>query len=169
MNGRVALYSAILVAIAILQTTVLQAIEIAGIRPDLSLIVIAYFANQNGTFESEIGAFIGGLVEDFLSMAPPGFHALVRTVVAFLYGLTQNKMLVDSVLVPFLLLIAGTLVKALLASLTGTVFGVAPVASSVFSSRLFVEVGYNAVLAPILFGLLRLVKPLRQTRRESSV
>lgn len=169
MTSRVALYSAILAIIAILQTTVFQAIEIAGVRPDIALIVIAYYANQNGSFEGEIGAFIGGLVEDLLSLAPPGFHALVRAVVGFLYGLTQNKMLVDAVLVPFLLLAAGTLVKGVLASLTGTVFGVEPAATSVLSPWLFMEMAYNAVLAPILFALLRLVRPLGQTRRESSI
>lgn len=169
MTGRVVLYSAILVAIAILQTTVLQVVAIAGVRPDIALIVIAYFANQNGSYEAQIGAFIGGLVEDFLSLAPPGFHALVRTVVAFFYGVTQNKMLVDSVLVPFLLLAAGTLVKGVLAWFTGTVFGVAPAASNAFSSWLLLETAYNAVLAPLVFALLRFIQPLKQTRRESSI
>jgi cell shape-determining protein MreD len=88
---------------------------------------------------------------------------------SFLYGLLHNRMLVDAVLVPFLLLAVGTLVKALFASLIAALFGVAGVASVALSSRLFVEVGYNAVLAPILFTLLRLVQPLARSRRESTI
>jgi rod shape-determining protein MreD len=133
------------------------------------LIVIAYVANANGSYEGQIGAFVGGVVEDLLSLAPPGFHALVRAVMGFLYGLTHNKMLVDAVLVPVLLLAAGTLVKGLLASLLAAVFSVSGVSTVALSSRLFVEIGYNSVLAPILFTLLRLVRPLRPSRRESTL
>ena len=104
MTTRVAIYAGILAGLAILQTNVLGAIEIAGVRPDLALIVIAYFSVTNGSFEGQIGAFAGGLVEDLLSLAPPGFHALLRTLMGFLYGLIHNRMLIDAVLVPFLLL-----------------------------------------------------------------
>jgi rod shape-determining protein MreD len=169
MTTRVLIYTAILAGLAILQTNVLQAIAIAGVRPDLALIVIAYYAVTNGSFEAEIGAFAGGLVEDVLSLAPPGFHALLRTLMSFLYGLLHNRMLVDAVLVPFVLLAIGTVVKALFASLTATIFGISGVSSVALSSRLLVEVGYNAVLAPILFTLLRLVQPLKRSRRETTI
>jgi rod shape-determining protein MreD len=169
MSVRVLLYSGILVGIAVLQTNVLQVIEIAGVRPDLALIVIAFYANANGSFEGQIGAFVGGIVEDLLSLAPPGFHALLRTLMGFLYGLTHNKMLVDAVLVPVILLAVGTLAKSLLAALIGVVFGVSGVSTAAVSSRLLLEVGYNSVLAPILFTLLRLIQPLRRSRMESSV
>lgn len=169
MTTRVLIYTAILAGLAVLQTNVFAAIAIAGVQPDLALIVIAYYAVTNGSFEAEIGGFAAGLVEDFLSLAPPGFHALLRTLMSFLYGLLHNRMLVDAVLVPFLLLAVGTMVKALFASLIAALFGVAGVASVALSSRLFVEVGYNAVLAPILFTLLRLVQPLARSRRESTI
>lgn len=169
MTTRVIVYAAILAALGVLQTNVLQAVEIAGVRPDLALIVIAYVAVMNGSFEGELGAFIGGLVEDILSLSPPGFHALLRTLMGFLYGIVHNRMLVDAVLVPVLLLAAGTLVKALLAGLIAAIFGVSGIASVALSSRLLVEVGYNAVLAPILFTLLRLIQPLRRSRRESTI
>ena len=168
MTPRVLLYSAILAGIAVLQTNVLVAIEIAGVRPDIALIVIAYYAVTNGSFEGQIGGFVGGLVEDMLSLAPPGFHALLRTLMGFLFGVMHNRMLVDAVLVPFLLLTIGTVLKALLAGLTATVFGIDGLSSVALSPRLLVEVGYNAVLAPILFALLRLIQPLRQSRREST-
>jgi len=169
VSTRVIVYAAILAALAVLQTNVLQAVEIAGVRPDLALIVIAYVAVMNGSFEGELGAFVGGLVEDILSLSPPGFHALLRTLMGFLYGIVHNRMLVDAVLAPVLLLAAGTLVKALLAGLIAAIFGVSGIASVALSSRLLVEVGYNAVLAPILFTLLRLIQPLRRSRRESTI
>ncbi|NBB91190.1 MAG: rod shape-determining protein MreD [Spirochaetes bacterium] len=168
MTPRVLLYSGMLVALAALQTNVLVAVEIAGVRPDLALIVIAYYSVTNGSFEGEIGAFVGGLVEDLLSLSPLGFHALLRTVMGFLFGVLHNRMLVDAVLVPVLLLTVGTLVKALFAGLTAAVFGVDGLSSAVLSSRLPIEVGYNAVLAPILFALLRFIRPLRQSRRETT-
>ncbi|MFP4372890.1 MAG: rod shape-determining protein MreD [Spirochaetaceae bacterium] len=168
MTSRVALYSGILAVIAVLQTNVLVAVEIAGVRPDLLLIVLAWYSVVNGSFEGQIGGFVGGLVEDLLSLAPPGFHALLRAVMGFLFGVLHNRMLVDAVLVPVLLLSVGTVVKSLLAGLTATVFAMEGLSSVALSSRLFVEVGYNAVLAPILFALLRLIRPLRRSRREST-
>jgi len=78
-------------------------------------------------------------------------------------------MLVDAVLVPVLLVAIGTLIKTLFASVTATIFGVSGLSSTVLSSRLLLEVGYNSVLAPILFTLLRFIQPLRASRRESTI
>ncbi|MFP3958739.1 MAG: rod shape-determining protein MreD [Spirochaetaceae bacterium] len=169
MNTRTVLYSVILVVIAVLQTNVLDAAAIGGVKPDLALIVIACFSVTNGSFEGQIGAFVGGLVEDLLSLAPPGFHMLVRALTGYLYGLLQDRMLVDAVLVPVILVAVGTLIKALVAAAVAAAFGVSGVATIVLSSRLWVELIYNAVLAPIVFGLLRLVKPLTRSRRETTV
>jgi rod shape-determining protein MreD len=158
--------SALLVAAVLLQSTVLRWVAIKGVRPDLALIVMVFVAVRRGSMSAQIAGFICGLVEDLLSLAPLGFHALVRTTLGYLYGLTEGSIFMDPILIPVLLTLIATIMKGLAGSLLVVIFGIPAAGFKVFAGPLWIEAGYNLVLAPFLFAALRLVGAFKPKDKE---
>lgn len=163
--ARSALFSSLILAgCVLLQTTLLAHVAVRGAVPDLSLVVLLFIATRKGSLVGEVGGFVSGLLEDFLSLSPLGLHALLKTVMGYLYGLMRGKVFVDPILMPLLLAVTATIAKRGIAVLVMLLFanGAEPVVWGVTG---WVELGYNAVLAPFVFALMGLL-PLYQKRRE---
>ncbi len=150
---------------ALLQSNVLDGIAIGGVVPDIALIVVVFLANKRGSFEGELSGFGAGVAQDLLSLAPIGFHASTKTLVGYLIGKTRGKMFLDPIFLPILMVFAATLLHGLLASLIVTVFRIELAFSGVLSARFAIELAYNALLAPVVFGMLRLIPPLAEVER----
>lgn len=166
IGGIVALSVVLMALVAVLQSTILQFASIAGVQPDLVLIVLVFIANRNGSLIGQLAGLGAGVVLDVIGLSPLGFFALVYTIVGALYGVTRGKMFVDPVFMPVIFAIVGLVVKGLLGVALAGIFGISGVASRVFSTAYLIELGYTAVLAPVLFGLLKLVGPLQPERRR---
>ena len=164
---RTIVISTLLLGIAvILQSTVLRFVALRGVKPDLALIVMVFVAVRRGGMSAQVSGFLAGLLEDILSLAPVGFNALLRTVLGFFYGLTAGSILVDPVLMPVLLVLVATLLKGLLSSLLVVLFHIPALGFQIFAGPLWIEVGYNAVLAPFLFAPLRLLRALAPREKD---
>jgi rod shape-determining protein MreD len=156
-----------MIALAVvLQSTLLHWVAIRGVIPDLGLIILVFVAIRRGSMTAQLSGFATGMIEDLLSLSPLGFHAFVRTVVGFLYGLTVGSIFVDPILMPVLLTIVATLFKALISSLLVSFLSIPAEGFSVFAGPLWIEIGYNAVLAPFIFALLGLLKVLKPQNKE---
>jgi rod shape-determining protein MreD len=156
-----------LIALAVvLQSTLLHWVAIRGVIPDLGLIILVFAAIRRGSMTAQLSGFATGVIEDFLSLSPLGFHAFIRTVIGFLYGLTVGSIFVDPILMPVILTIVATLFKALISSLLVGLLAIPAAGFSVFTGPLWIEIGYNAVLAPFLFALLNLVKIFKPQNKE---
>ena len=161
------LLSAGLISLAVvLQSTLLHWVAIRGVIPDLGLIILVFVAIRRGSMTAQLSGFAAGIVEDFLSLSPLGFHAFIRTVVGFLYGLTVGSIFVDPILMPLILSIVATLFKALISSLLVSFLSIPAVGFGVFTGPLWIELGYNAILAPFLFALLGLIKVFKPQKQE---
>jgi rod shape-determining protein MreD len=156
-----------MIALAVvLQSTLLHWVAIRGVIPDLGLIILVYVAIRRGSMTAQLSGFATGVVEDFLSLSPLGFHAFIRTLVGFLYGLTVGSIFVDPILMPVILTIIATLIKGLVSSVLVSFLSIPAQGFSVFTGPLWIEMGYNAVLAPFLFALLGLVKVFKPQNKE---
>ncbi|MBA7561425.1 hypothetical protein ES708_03063 [subsurface metagenome] len=161
------LLSSGLIALAVvLQSTLLHWIAVRGVIPDLGLIVLVFVAIRRGSMTAQLSGFVSGVVEDVLSLSPLGFHAFIRTVVGFLYGLTEGGIFVDPILMPVILIIIATIFKALISSLLVVFLSIPAAGFGVFTGPLWIELGYNAVLAPFLFAALGLLKAFKSRDKE---
>jgi len=161
------LLSSGLIALAVvLQSTLLHWIAVRGVIPDLGLIVLVFVAIRRGSMTAQLSGFVSGVVEDVLSLSPLGFHAFIRTVVGFLYGLTEGGIFVDPILMPVILIIIATIFKALISSLLVAFLSIPAAGFGVFTGPLWIELGYNAVLAPFLFAALGLLKAFKSRDKE---
>ena len=152
--------------VVLLQTTVLDIVAVRGVTPDLQLILLVFLALRRGSMSGQLAGFAGGLLEDLVSLAPLGFHALVRALVGFSSGLLHGLIRTSAVAVPVLIL-GAALVKGLASALLGLIFDIHP-DLHLLEGRFWIEAAYGAVLAPFLFALLGRVRLLRPSKRAVS-
>ncbi len=152
----------------LLQSTILGRIAIASVRPDIALIVMVFVSLRRGSMVGQVSGFAAGILEDFMSVSPLGFHPLMRAVIGYTYGKFSGTVFVDPFLMPMVLTAVATLLKGLLSGLVSTLFGITSSGFLYFAGRLWIEMGYNAVLSPFLFAALNLIKTFRQAEKEGS-
>jgi rod shape-determining protein MreD len=156
-----------MIALAVvLQSTLLRRVAIRGVIPDLGLIILVFVAIRRGSMTAQLSGFSAGVVEDVLSLSPLGFHAFLRTVIGFFYGLIVGSIFIDPILMPVVLTIIATLFKGLISSLLVALLSIPGEGFAVFAGPLWIEMGYNAVLAPFLFALLGVVKAFKPQNKE---
>jgi len=147
--------------LVLLQSTLLHFISIQGIIPDLSLIALVFLSNRNGKVVGETIGFAGGLFEDFLSLSPLGFHALIKTLLGFTFGFTHGVVFIGDIMMPMLMIGIASIVKGVLVSFISSFFQMSLSGYSFFSLKTLIEIGYNVVLAPFVFAFLGLLKFLQ--------
>lgn len=105
------LHHALLTALALLiQTSWTHAIEIAGIRPDVVLIVIVYIGIRSGQLEATIFGFVSGFLLDVYNPEFMGVNAFANAVVGFAVGYSRVGIVAEDLRVQVLvLLLAGLL------------------------------------------------------------
>jgi len=74
----------LLLIVLILQSTLAHRIAIAGVRPDLLVAFVVYFAWMRGPVSGVACGFTVGLLQDLDAPGPLGLNALAKTLVAFL-------------------------------------------------------------------------------------
>lgn len=151
-------------AATLLQTTVLGIVAVGGVTPDLQLILLVFLALRRGSMSGQLAGFAGGLLEDLVSVAPLGFHAVVRTLVGFSGGLLAG-MVQTSAIAAVLTVLGAALVKGLASALLGLIFALQP-DLHLLEGRFWIEAAYSALLAPFLFALLDQVALLRASSRQ---
>ncbi len=159
--------TAIAALAALLQSTLLARLAIFHTVPDLALGVLVYVAYVNGTMTGQITGFTSGVALDFLSAAPLGFNALLRTIIGALAGLLKGTFFLDVAVLPMVLCAVATLVKALVAFVVNFLFAGAVPAYQIGSPTLWIELAYNAAAAPFLFAFLNLFKAVLKPRQVS--
>ena len=157
----------ILVAVfVVLQSTILKNVRIFDVKPDIALVIFLLTSTRQGPFRGQLTGFATGLLQDFLSVSPLGFNALIRTILGFLSGLLKGKLFIDPIFFPILITLIGTLLKYLFSYILLVMFVSSAAAGAVFSSHMWIEMGINCFFAPFIFALLKLLKFVQMRERD---
>lgn len=155
------LFTVLLCVIAgILQSTVIPQFSFFNVVPDLALCVLVFSAYVNGVMTGQVSGFFSGLLLDFLSSAPLGLNCLIRTIVGALAGIFKGALFLDFFMMPVILCALATIIKAILIFILNIIFGSGVPPYSIFSATLWIELGLNCLSAPLLFFLLKKIRPL---------
>ena len=167
MIKKVALGVVLVLAAALLQSTILSqlALHIYAI-PDIALCILVFIAYVNGTMTGQLTGFFSGILIDLLSAAPLGLNAFIRTLTGALTGLLKDTFYLDYIFLPMALCAGATAFKAILHFLLNLILSEIVPFYNIFSLTLWVEIGMNTILAPFLFALLKLIKPLVARQKE---
>lgn len=166
MLKTIVISTAAVVGLSLLQSTWLHSIAILTVIPDPALLLVVYVAFHNVRTEGIATGFLSGLIQDFISAAPLGFNAFVRTIVAFGFNTISGNFYIDRILMPMLFGAAATLIKALATAVLTLFFPVVIHGYNFLDRVLWIETAYNAALAPFLFLILGLLKRLFVTVRN---
>lgn len=166
-NMKLALLTFLLILFAlVLQSTLFSVFSIGGVKPDLSLIVLIFISYRKGHIAGQLTGFSVGLIEDFLSLAPLGFHSLVKTLIGFLYGYIQGRVVIDVIVIPVLFVSVATIMKLFLSWIVSLVFSITAVKIYFFHLNTLIEITYNAVLTPVIFIVLNRLKTFKAGETE---
>jgi rod shape-determining protein MreD len=106
---RVVIVAALILLNYILQTTVLGYIEIIGVKPNTSLILIIAYAMTRGDVEGAVVGLFTGLVQDLFFSDALGHYALLGALLGFLCGKPFKDFYREHPLLPILLTGVGVL------------------------------------------------------------
>ena len=144
----------IVVATALVETTWLDRINVAGALPNLTLLLVVYFALMEGEERAMATGVLGGLFQDVARNEVLGHNVLCLVVIGYAVGRLATRLITEHPAVK-----AGTVLSASLAHglLHLTVFyvqnpGLAAVRHIV--SAVVPAAFYTALCTPILFAVL---------------
>jgi rod shape-determining protein MreD len=165
--ARSIVWTAVFAAVAgILQSTLLARLALFGAVPDLALGILIYTAYLNGTMTGQLAGFCSGLLLDFLSAAPLGLNAFVRTLIGAAGGIMRGSFFLDTFFLPMALCAGATAGKALILAVLHLLFSGTVPAYRLLEPVLWSELLLNTVLAPLLFFFLKHFHPLLSVRRN---
>lgn len=166
MNFQGNIFQTLLICLFVfLQTNLIHRIGGLPVTPDIALILLVFSAYKQGKFKGQLSGLSSGLLMDFLSLSPLGFHALIRTVVGYTYGSIKGKIFIDPVLAPIILVFIAVFIKGFIGSILTGIF--LPYSESIFLTRtFFMELGITVVLAPFVLALLQFLKILSINEKD---
>lgn len=138
----------------VIQSTWLDYIAFYSVIPDLSLLAIVYISFKSPGLQGQGIGFFAGLLQDGISAAPFGLNAFIKTSIGWLANLLSGKFYIDKFLMPAMFGLVATLSKALYLGILAIIFPGKILSYDWLSSILWIEVAYNALVAPVLFLLL---------------
>jgi rod shape-determining protein MreD len=155
--GKVAL--AIFVA-AIVQTSVLNAVELGGGTPDLLLVTLVAVALLRGPLYGAAAGFFGGLLVDTALLETLGLTSLLLTIAGYWigrYGETTGR---DRLHAPFVSVAVATVLVQIGALILHYMLGDEVSARTVLLGALPAKVGLNLLLTLPVYALTRRVLAL---------
>jgi rod shape-determining protein MreD len=148
-------FSAIMLAAVLLQTTVLPQLTLFGAAPDLVLLVTISMGLLEGPVAGAAVGAAGGLLEDLLLTAITGLTALTYLLVGYAVGKIRPYMQSTSVLVPVTGIFVGTVAAQLTYAALSVLLGGPPSAMDRVLQTSMLGGLYNAIIAPFVYPVVR--------------
>ena len=133
------------------ECSILSNVYFLPVVPDLLLLFTVYISIQKGCLQGETVGFFSGLLLDFVSAAPLGLNALLRTIIGFMCGLFHLTIGTSGIFTPIILGISATFTKVFFTYLISFLFPGVVLTYAFFSKTFLFECIFNGLLAPILF------------------
>jgi rod shape-determining protein MreD len=151
LQNRNVVWTVVVIACALLQTTWLRAIEVTGVVPDLTCILVVYFAMTEGEERAMWTAVLGGMFQDVAAYTTLGHHILGLVVVGYLAGRLTTRLVTEHQAVKAGVVFCGALLQG--GIYTTGMFIQKPGLSTMHTFIVNVAPGafYTALVAPILF------------------
>lgn len=150
------------VAAAVAATVILQkAAPWARDEVDVFLLVVVYYAVSGSRVQAILMGAFAGLMQDVFASQFLGFHAFVKTGVAYLIGGLGSRFMLNQSLPQFASLAAATLLDGALAALLASLAGLPPVVRIGPLTRLAL---INGLVGMIIFAMVRRGLPRRGRR-----
>ena len=132
---------------ALVQFTVVPVVGVAGVVPDLPIVLTVLLALRFGAEAGCLTGFALGLAQDAVAGGPLGLHALSKALVGFVAGDLPRWILVTRPIVPVGLAIVATVVDGLARFALLQLFHYPAPLGELFTRVIVPQAGYNGILA----------------------
>ena len=156
MIARVVVLGALLVATAVVETSLLPFVPLRVLEPNLLLLVVLAIALHDGALPAVRVGFLAGLLADLLvAQAPAGSATLVFTAIGGIVGTARPYLAPSSVTAPLVLAFVTGVIGTAAYGLMSLLLGEERVTwEAVTSASLRVGL-FNTILAPVAIALVR--------------
>ena len=151
MDALYYLFGVLILLLGLAQSAVLPHIRIAGVHPDLMLVLVVCWSMLRGFREGVIWALMAGIVLDLLSGAPFGMFTLSLVCAALLPGLGTANFFRSHLLMVLAFVALGTVCSYAISLLMLYLAGQGTIIFEMASRQLLPSVGFNACVALIVF------------------
>lgn len=148
---RTIVFLALVLIAILLQTTVFNFLQVAGVKPDLVLMLVVFNGFLRGSREGAFLGFLAGLLLDIFTGSYIGMNALSKMLAGYLVGLAEARFYKESVLIVSLVtFMVGILHQLLLYALLFHLDIEIP-PYYVLSQVIFPAAIYTSLLVPLTF------------------
>ena len=137
----------LLIALALLlQSVLIGRLDMYGIRPDLSMIVLIFLANESRPVEIIIYGFFIGFIQDVYTPEYLGYNAFSMSLIAYFLSMMKERFTVENYLVKLGSTLIACLIHDVLYLSLYTQFDLSAI-SSLFVRESFPGAVYTSILA----------------------
>ncbi len=111
---RILVIGILIVACFILQTSVFSNFQLAGLTPNIMLIITAFFGFMRGQKDGLLVGFISGLLLDLFFDSYFGIFALIYMLIGYLNGFFRRLLFGDDIKLPMLLVFISDILYGIL-------------------------------------------------------
>lgn len=137
-------------------------IQVLGVKPDMSLVLVAFMGFNLGPRFGVAMGLVVGLLQDGMFGGHIGFQAIVHAASGLVGGLVERRVSAEHLLSPLILGMLSTLVAESIALLLIDLTGGEPPVFEAFRRVILIESLYNGVFGVLVF---RFVHSLSQAVR----
>lgn len=148
------LWAVIVIAAALIQTTWLDAIRLQGVLPDLTLLLVLYFAIVEGEERAMFTGVLGGLYQDVVGNAVLGHHIVCHVVVGYAVARATHRLITEHPAVKVGVVLCAAVVHGLLFTCIQYVQTPEMEAFRTVFATVVPEAFYTALVTPIVFFVL---------------
>jgi len=158
-----------LLALLLVETTILSNWYILAVVPDLLMITVLYISYINGSMMGQTTGFVSGLMLDLVSASPLGLHALVRTIMGFIFGRLHQNITISGIVIPMIVGFLATILKAILLMVISFFYPFDIRTYAATGTLFFTECIFNSIMTPIMFKFLANFSVFREQKQTGLI
>ncbi len=149
----------VLIGTFLAQTVLVPHLSVAGIQPDLMLVVIVCFALTEGMNMGSFTGFFGGLLEDLVMANYMGFNMVTKTIIGGASSLLRDMGPREGILWPMITVFGASIISQAMTALLAFLFGETVVVRSILSWSMLPTALYNTLFTPFIYpAFIRVLK-----------
>jgi len=145
---------AVLILNIVLQSTLVQSMQIRGIIPNTAIIVIVSMSLLRGSTEGAATGLIAGLLQDIFFGVAIGYYALFGMLLGFWIGKVNKGFYRENYVIPVFICSLSTIAYESCIFLTGILFTGNTNYLYFFINLMIPEMVYNAILTILIYRVL---------------
>jgi rod shape-determining protein MreD len=148
------LWAVIVIAASLIQMTWLDAIRIQGVLPDLTLLMVLYFAISEGEDRAMFTGVLGGLCQDVTGNVVLGHNILCNVIVGYLVGRMSHRLITEHPAVKVGLVFFAAIIRGVLFTCVQYVQTPYMSATTTILATVLPGAFYTALATPVVFFIL---------------